>query len=217
MRCIAVAAVGLGFLASAGATLADCSSEVLDAVRKQTLTEMFRKETNMITINGPAKMTIEVIAPDRMRQVVTLLADPKPVESILIGGKAWSKAEGEGWKKLEAKATGELFTFFQGLVGEMHANVGKFRCLGIEPVKGRQLRAYLGVEDKSKKPPVGESTAPKNEAERVIYVDPKTGLLARTIYARKGKRDKPIFAEDYFYPTDIKIDEPKVEDVKAAE
>ena len=113
-------------------------------------------------------------------------------------------------KKLDAKATGELFTFFQNITDSSGMEVGKFRCLGAEPVDGRQLRAYLGIEDKSKKPPKGESGKPKNEAERVIYVDPKTGLLARTVYARKGMRDKPIFAETYSYPSDLIIEEPKV-------
>lgn len=188
---------------------ADCSKEVADAVHAQSSAKMFRKETNMITQNGPAKMTIEVVAPDRMRQVVTLVVDPKPVESILIGGKAWSNAGDQGWKKLEAKATGELFTFFQSITSQTQGDVGKFRCLGTEPVDGRQLRAYMGIEDKTK-PPVGEGTNPKNEAERVIYVDPETGRLARTVYARKGMRDKPIFAENFSYPDDIKIDEPKV-------
>lgn len=196
-------------MATGSPAWADCSKEVAEAVRLQSEAKMFRKETRMITQNGPAKMTIDVVAPDRMRQVVTLLADPKPVESVLIGGKAWSKKDGEAWQKLDAKATGELFTFFQSLTSSEGAEIGKFRCIGIEPVKGRRLRAYIGVEDTSK-PPVGDAPKPKNEAERVIYIEPDTGRLARTVYARKGMRDKPIFAENFTYPTDVKIDEPKV-------
>lgn len=205
----ALVALGLTVAVAGGPAWADCSQEVAEAVKRQSESKMFRKETNMITQNGPAKMTIDVVAPDRMRQVVKLVVNPKPVESILIGGKAWSNAGGEGWKKLDAKATGELFTFFQSLTSVKLDDVGKFRCLGAEPINGRQLRAYLGVEEE-KKTPIGEQTKPKNEAERVIYVDPDTGLLARTVYARKGMRDKPIFAENFSYPTDVKIEEPKV-------
>lgn len=209
MTRISLLALGLGCILVSGPALADCSKEVADAVKAQSESKMWRKESKMITQNGPAKMTIEVIAPDRMRQVVSLVVNPKPVESILIGGKAWSNAGGDGWKKLDAKQTGELFTFFQSITGNKIQDVGKFRCLGAEPVKGRQLRSYLGIEDKTK-PPVGDDTKPKNEAERVIYVDPKTGLLAGTIYARKGMRDKPIFADTFSYPTDLKIEQPKV-------
>lgn len=209
MKRITSLAIGLSIALSSGPALADCSKEVAEAVKLQSEAKMWRKESNMITQNGPAKMTIEVVAPDRMRQVVSLVINPKPVESILIGGKAWSNAGGEGWKKLDATQTGELFTFFQSITGSKIQDVGKFKCLGAEPVKGRQLRAYLGVEDKSKAP-IGEDTRPKNEAERLVYVDPETGLLAGTIYARKGMRDKPIFSDTFSYPTDLKIEQPNV-------
>lgn len=209
MTRMSLAAFGLGLAIMSAPALADCSKEVADAVKLQSESRMWRKESKMITQNGPANMTIEVVAPDRMRQVVSLVLNPKPVESILIGGKAWSNAGGGGWKKLEAQQTGELFTFFQSITGSKIQDVGAFRCLGVEPVNGRKLRAYLGIEDKTK-PPVGEDTSIKNEAERIVYVDPETGLLAGTIYARKGMRDKPIFADTFTYPTDIKIEQPAV-------
>ncbi len=209
MKRMSLAAIGLGVALVSGPALADCSQEVADAVKLQSESKMWRKESNIITENGPVKMTIEVVAPDRMRQVVSLVVNPKPVESVLIGGKAWTKANGSGWKKLDAKPTGELFTFFQSITGTKIQDVGKFRCLGVEPVKGRQLRAYLGIEDTSK-PPIGKDTKPKNEAERVVYVDPDTGLLASTVYARKGMRDRPIFSDTFTYPDDLKIEQPKV-------
>jgi len=210
MKRISFAAIGLGVAMVSGPALADCSKEVADAVKLQSESKMWRKQSSMITQNGPAKMTLEVVAPDRMRQVVSLVVNPKPVESVLIGGKAWSNAGGQGWKKLDAKPTGELFTFFQSITGSKIQNVGKFRCLGLEPVKGRQLRAYQGLEDTTK-PLLGEDTKPKNEAERIVYIDPDTGLLAGTIYARKGMRDKPIFSDTFTYPTDLKIEQPKVD------
>ena len=94
---LSVALIAVAVFASPA--FADCSKEVQDAVKLQSAAKAFRKETNMITQNGPAKMTIEVVAPDRMRQVVTLVVNPKPVESILIGGKAWANAGDGVWKK----------------------------------------------------------------------------------------------------------------------
>ncbi len=207
MKRMSLAAIGLSVVLVSGPAVADCSKEVADAVKLQSESKFFRKESTMITQNGPAKMTIEVVAPDRMRQVVSLVVNPKPIESILIGGKAWSNAGSDGWKKLGAKQTGELFTFFQSITGSKIQDVGMFRCLGVEPVKGRKLRAYLGIEDTSK-PPVGKDTRIKNEAERVVYVDPETGLLAGTVYARKGMRNKPIFSDTFTYPKDLKIEQP---------
>lgn len=211
MKAFRLGLVACSLMAFSGAASADCSKEVADAVKKQAETKMFRKETSMITQNGPAKMTIEVVAPDRMRQVVTLVTDPKPVETILVGGKAWSRTDGGEWTKLGAEDTGQLFQFFQNTIGRSNADVGKFKCIGIEPVEGVKLRGYLGIEDdKPGLPGKNQGTNVKNEAERVIYLDPATGQLVRTIFAQKGKRDKPIFAEVYSYPTDITIDAPKV-------
>ena len=211
MSVIRLGVVALSLFAMAGNAFADCSEEVADAVKKQAEAKMFRKETNMITQNGPAKMTIEIVAPDRMRQVVTLVVDPKPVETILVGGKAWTRTDGGEWKKLGAEETGELFQFFQNTVGRTAADVGKFKCIGIEPVSGVKLRGYVGLpEEQPGMPGKKQGSAPENEAERVIYLDPDSGRLMRTIYARKGQRDKPIFAEVYSYPEDLKIEAPQV-------
>ena len=43
----------------------------------------------------------------------------------------------------------------------------------------------------------------------MIYLDPKTGLPARSILARAGFLDKPIFKEVYTYPDNIVIEAPK--------
>lgn len=187
-----------------------CSQEVADAVKKQTEAKMFRKVTNMITQNGPAKMTVEVIAPDRMRQVVALVTDPKPVESLLVGGKAWSKTGDGPWRRLGMQDATQLMQFFNNTIGRSASDVGQFKCLGIEPVGGTKLRGYLGIEEAVNNPLPGKpgGSKVKNEAERVIYVDPASGRLIRTVYARKGEREKPIFAEIYSYPTDITIEAP---------
>jgi len=46
----------------------------------------------------------------------------------------------------------------------------------------------------------------------MVYLDPKTGLPARSIFARAGHLDKPLFKEVYLYPDKIEIEPPK--DVK---
>jgi hypothetical protein len=211
MSRILLAILTLGVFAGVAEASTTCSKEVAEAVKKQAESKMFRKETNMITQNGPAKMTVEVIAPDRMRQVVKLVTNPVPVESLLIGGKAWSK-QGDGpWKRLGMQDATQLMQFFNNTLGRTSTDVGQFRCLGIEPVEGTKLRAYLGIEEAVHNPLPGKKSGDKvkNEAERVIYLDPKTGRLMRTVYARKGEREKPIFAEVFSYPTDIKIEAPQ--------
>jgi hypothetical protein len=46
----------------------------------------------------------------------------------------------------------------------------------------------------------------------MVYLDPATGLPARSIFARAGHLDNPLFKEVYSYPDKIEIEPPK--DVK---
>jgi hypothetical protein len=154
-------------------------------------------------------MLVEYQIPDRMRQVVTPLTEEKPVESVVVGDKAWTN-NGDGWVEAPKDETDQLVLFMIKSSSQIYQEVGKFECVGAETIEGRQLRAYRGMEQdlevKGKKPEA--STAPKNEAVRMIYLDPDTGLPARSIFARTGMLDKPIFKEVYTYPADIKIEPP---------
>lgn len=204
-------AIALGVLA-AGPALADCSTEVALAVNSQGKQKFIRKETDMITEAGPAKMVVEYQTPDRMRQVLTPLTEGKPVESIVVGEKAWTN-NGDGWKEASSGEAEQLVQYMIKSIAQVYQEVGKFECVGIETIAGRELRGYRGLDE----PPPGipgkktqEKT--KNEAVRMVYLDPKTSLPALSIFARAGHLDKPIFKEAYLYPDKIEIEPPK--DVK---
>jgi hypothetical protein len=200
--------VALGLLA-AGPAFADCSTEVALAVNSQGKQKFLRKETNMITEAGPVKMTVEYQTPDRMRQVVTPLTEGKPVESIVVGDKAWTN-NGDGWKEAPSGETEQLVQYMIKSIAQVYQEVGKFECTGTETVEGRELRGYRGLDEVKEGPPgkkAAETT--KNEAVRMVYLDPVTGLPARSIMARAGFLDKPIFKEIYTYPDSIAIEPPK--------
>lgn len=199
-------------LATAAPAFADCSTEVALAVNSQGKQKFIRKETNMITEAGPAKMVVEYVTPDRMRQSLTPLTEGKPVESIVVGDKAWTN-NGEGWRVSPQAEADQLIQFMIRSVAQVYQEVGKFECTGLETIDGRELRGYRGIDEAPPGPP-GKKTEPttKNEAVRMVYLDPKTGLPARSIFARKDFLDKPIFKEVYTYPEKIEIEPPK--DVK---
>lgn len=211
----AVAALALGVTATTAA--ADCTREVHQAFVRQTNTDMVRKEMNLIGEQGPFKMTVEYVKPDRMRQIITTLAEPdKATETVLVGNEAWSKTP-DGWHKLDAATTEQLVNFFKSTMADVPANVGTFECLGAETIDGQKVRAYKGVDVKKPETPEeieakkrGETVAeaPRNEAVRVIYLDLESGLPARIVFAREDMIDKPIFKEVYSYPTDLKIEKP---------
>lgn len=197
----------------AGPALADCSTEVALGINAQGKQKFIRKETNMITEAGAAKMIVEYATPDRMRQVMTPLTgnDSKPVESVVVGEKAWTN-NGEGWKLAPPHETDQLVQFMIKSIAQVYQEVGKFECVGTETIDGRELRGYRGIDE----PPPGtqapkKGTAPKNEAVRMVYLDPETGLPARSVLARAGHLDKPIFKEVYTYPDTIVIEPPSLE------
>lgn len=208
----------LAIATSATAAFADCSLEVNQAFTRQGNTDMVRKELNLIGEQGPFSMTVEYVKPDRMRQVVKPLTEPeKTTETVLIGNEAWTKSAGADWQKLDQTTTEQMVNFFKSTFANVGQNVGLFECMGAETVDGKQVRAYKGLDEPKQKTPEeieaekrGEKVAeaPKNEALRVIYLDPATGLPARIVFAREGMLDKPIFKETYSYPTDIKIEKP---------
>jgi len=205
---LALAAI-LGGLAP-GAAFADCSTEVALAVTAQGKQKYLRKETNMITEAGPAKMVVEYATPDRMRQLLTPLTEGKPVESIVVGDKAWTN-NGDGWKEAPPGETAALVQYMIKSIAQVYQDVGKFECVGTETIDGHELRGYRGLDDEP--PPIPGKEAkpqkPKNEAVRMVYLDPQTGLPARSILARTGHLDKPIFKEVYTYPDKIDIEPPK--------
>ena len=205
---VAAIASAISLLAAAPA-FADCSTEVALAINSQGKQKFLRKETNMITEAGPAKMVVEYATPDRMRQILTPLTEGKPVESVVVGDKAWTN-NGEGWKESPSHEAEQLVQFMIKSIAQVYQEVGKFECTGLETVDGKELRGYRGLDDP---PPSAPGAKPeekmKNEAVRMVYLDPATGLPARSILARPGHLDKPLFKEVYTYPDNIVIEPPK--------
>ena len=205
---VAAMATAIGLLAAAPA-YADCSTEVALGVNSQGKQKFLRKETSMITEAGPAKMVVEYATPDRMRQILTPLTEGKPVESVVVGDKAWTN-NGEGWKVSPSHEADQLVQFMIKSIAQVYQEVGKFECTGLETIDGRELRGYRGLDEP---PPSVPGQKPeekiKNEAIRMVYLDPKTGLPARSMLGRPGHMDKPIFMEVYTYPDTIVIEPPK--------
>ena len=197
-------------------TRADCRDEVLAALDKQRKAPGFRMETNMVSEQGPVKMLVDYLPPDRMRQRVTAAISPVPVETVLVGGKAWSK-DGDKWTELSPDITGEMVNQLDETLGDDRGTIGTVACLGSTAIDGQDLTVYrvendaqVGPEDRSPdaKEKAKAALADDGRALRMFYIDPKTGLPVRSVFARANKLDKPIFKAVYTYPTDLKIDAP---------
>lgn len=198
-------------IAMSTAAYADCKGDIAAALAKQRNLSMFRMDSVMLTAEGRIHMVVDYLLPDRMRQVIGPVGDPKPVETVLIGKKAWSRQGGD-WQLMNPQTTGVLVNQMQETVGEdEEARLTDFECLGKVTVEGREFLAYQGENEDPNAKNSQAKDKPKlpDRPVRVIYVDPITGLPARSVFGRANRLDKPIFEAKYTYPVDIEIKLPQ--------
>jgi hypothetical protein len=206
-------AVALLIVASAAAQAASCKDEVATALERQRKMSGFRMETVMLSPEGKVNMTVDYMLPDRMRQVISSVADPTPVETVLVGNLAWTRRKDEPWTPLNPQLTNALVNQMQSTFGEDPGVLGDFECLGKKPVGDKDMLAYQGENEgagpKNLSPDAKDKPKLADRPVRIIYVDSTTGLPMRSIFVRANKIDKPIFEATYSYPVDLKIEAPK--------
>lgn len=185
-----------------------CQGEAQAAVDKQKAAGQFRMDADMLSDSGPVKLKEEYILPDRFRQVVSLVTEPQPVETIIIASKGWRNS-GEGWEPLQPDDVKQLIDSRLNTAANSDPEVfGRWNCMGKQTLDGKDVTAFVGIEDKPKDVSPGGPTMPENEAKRIMYVSNDSGLPERGVLARPDKLDKPIFKEVYSYPKDLKIEPP---------
>ena len=212
----AILAVLAATLVAAPAS-AECKDEVLSALGKQRKSKSFRMETSMVSEQGPVKMTVEYLPPGRMHQVVSVAVEPKPTETLVVDGRAWAK-DGDAWEELSEDTAKQMVAQINEQLGDEDGTIGTVACLGSTAVEGQELMAYR-IENDAQTGPKNMSPDAKDKAAaaladegrplRMFYVDPKSGLPVRSIFARANKLEKPIFKAVYSYPADISIEAPK--------
>jgi len=205
-----VMAVAACFAMSAAA-YADCKNDIAAALAKQRNLSSFRMDSVMLTSEGRIHMVVDYLLPDRMRQMIGHVGDPKPVETVLIGKKAWSRKDGD-WKPMNPQTTGALVDQLRQTVSDdEERRLPGFECLGKVTVDGRDLLAYQGENEdpNAKKSQAKDKPKLPDRPVRVIYVDPMTGLPVRSVFGRANRLDTPIFEAKYTYPVDIEINLPQ--------
>jgi hypothetical protein len=205
-----VMAVAACFAMSAAA-YADCKSDIAAALAKQRSLSSFRMDSVMLTSEGRIHMVVDYLLPDRMRQMIGPVGDPKPVETVLIGKKAWSRKDGD-WKPMSPQTTSALVDQLrQTISDDEERRLPGFECLGKVTVDGRDLLAYQGENEdpNAKKSQAKDKPKLLDRPVRVIYVDPTTGLPVRSVFGRANRLDTPIFEAKYTYPVDIEIKLPQ--------
>lgn len=186
------------------AAAADCKQEVLQSFEKQRKSPGFRMAAEMIqqanssTAPEQVKLTVDYLPPDRMHQTVESPGLPAPMETVLVGTRAWA-TNGGGFEELRPEFAQSIVSHVRETLVDPPADNSDYVCLGKQTYGGKEFVGYR-TNDANVKPD------DKNAVQRTIYVDPATGLPAFNIVAAVSGDQPPVFKGSYSYPTDIKID-----------
>jgi hypothetical protein len=190
---------------SVSGAFAACREDVLAAYEKQRSAGQLRMQTSMVSEQGPISMTVDYILPDRMHQRVTNKLTQQTRETILVGPRAWVSDDGKTWKELSVEQAAEVAEGVRESIGAPPTEFVTFDCLGRTKLDGKEYIGYSVDEAKGRQIP-GQPV--KDPPVRILFVDPETGLPARTIVAVPDRIEKPFFRADYSYPQDLRIEPP---------
>ena len=179
-----------------------CKAQVKEAFNKQRSSKAFRMVAKLRGETGPVEITAEYVPPDRMRQVIVAPGQPAPLETVLVGTRAWSN-QGGRWEELMPALVHSIIAQVREAVIDPPKVVGDFECLDKVTVDGKEYIAYRSIE---KPGAPAKASLIEGPVQRTIYVDPGTGLPAINIVKEKNPDSIPIFEGVYTYPTDIVIE-----------
>jgi hypothetical protein len=199
-----LAASLLAVTISAGPALSaegSCKEQVAAAFTKQRASRAFTMAADINGESGPVKLTAEYIPPDRMRQKITP-PNQQPLETVLVGTRAWSR-QGGGWEELMPAVAQTIIAQVRQAVVDPPKVVGEFACIGKTTIDGKEYLAYRSVEAHGGE---AKGSAVNRPVHRTIYVDPETGLPAINIVMEDKPDAVPLFRGVYAYPDDLEIE-----------
>jgi hypothetical protein len=192
--------VSLGLSASPALSDDACKQAVFDTFTKQRTSQAFSMDAALHGESGPVRITVEYLPPDRMHQTI-IAKDQAPLETTLVGSRAWSR-QGGAWEELMPAIAQTIIAQVRAAVVDPPKDVGDFKCLGKVTVDGKEYLAYRSVE----KPGAIAMGAGGTPVHRTVYVDPQTGLPALNIVVEEKEGAEPIFKGVYAYPADLEIE-----------
>jgi hypothetical protein len=207
LRCAVACALFLGLSAlpalSADAPHAgtSCKDQVAAAFAKQRSSPSFSMVAHLKGETGPVEITVDYIAPDRMRQRI-VAPNQEALETVLVGTRAWSR-QGPNWEELMPAIAQTIIAQVREAVVDPPKDVSEFECLDKVTVDGKEYLGYRSVERNAAPSPGASPAAP---VRRTVYVDPETGLPAVNLVVEETPGAVPVFKGVYSYPTDLVIE-----------
>jgi hypothetical protein len=176
---------------------ADCNDELKTILKRVLTSGPFHVDGKLSGQSRDTFLAADMIPPDAMHTYMT--TDAKTIETIKIGPKLWIH-EGKSWRQMPAAygaIANKLSTGLEDIAPDL---IQGAKCLGEQTVDGSAYLAYgfkLNVE------------GGLFSATGMLYVDPKTNLLARQvidgdIFGMKNHTEKR-----FTFDPSIKIEPPK--------
>jgi hypothetical protein len=207
VACFACVAWALALLLLVGHTSspafaagASCMEAVAAAFTKQRGAKAFSMTADLKGESGPVQITAEYLPPDRMHQTIVATGQ-QPLETTLVGTRAWSR-QGGAWEELMPAIAQTVIAQVRATVVEPPKEVGEFECVDKATIDGKEYVAYRSVEQ----PGAIAKGAGGSPVHRTVYVDPQTGLPALNIVAEELAGAAPLFRAVYAYPADLVIE-----------
>ncbi len=202
-RCAVACVITATLLASpAMAASASCKEQVAAAFMKQRTAVAFSMVAQVRGESGPVELTVEYIPPDRMRQTINSAGQPAPLETVLVGQRAWSRQGGQ-WEELLPALVQTIVAQVREAVIDPPKDVGEFECLAKASVDGKEYLAYRSVE---KPGAPAKASLADGPVHRTVYIDAATGLPAINVVAEDKPGAAPFFRGTYTYPTNLVIE-----------
>jgi hypothetical protein len=203
LRCAVVCVLFLGLSAlPASSAGPSCKEQVGAAFAKQRSSPAFSMVAQIKSDTGPVELTVDFIAPDRMRQRI-VAKDQAALETVLVGTRAWSR-QGPNWEELMPAIAQTIIAQVREAVVDPPKDVSEFECLDKVTVDGKEYLGYRSVEKDA--PPSAPGASAAHPVHRSVYVDPQSGLPAVNLVGEETAGATPIFKGVYSYPTDLVIE-----------
>ncbi|MFA9442555.1 MAG: hypothetical protein ACERIG_03070 [Hyphomicrobium sp.] len=202
-RCVATYVMILTLMAAPPLAADEtCNAQVKEAFSKQRTSPAFRMVAKLRGETGPVEITAEYVPPSRMRQIIVAPGQSAPLETVLVGTRAWSN-QGGRWKELMPGLVHSIIAQVREATVDPPKVVGDFECLDKVTVDGKEYIAYRSIE---KPGAPAKASLIEGPVRRTIYVDPNTGLPAINVVKEQNPDVTPIFEGVYTYPTNIIIE-----------
>ncbi len=179
---------------------ASCKEAVAAAFLKQRSSKAFTLKAQMHGESGPVEINVEYLPPDRMHQTI-VAPGQEPLETTLVGTRAWSR-QGGAWEELMPAIAQTVIAQVREAVVDPPKDVGEFECMDKATIDGKEYLAYRSVEAPSAQAK-GASGSP---IHRTLYVDPQSGVPMLNIVAEEQAGAQPIFKGTYTYPAELVIE-----------